>query len=278
MISIIAVLALGLVIGARGLAVEKPNRAILEKAWRAYLAACATGKESEVGKTMSSFRLGEMRQNLAAAKRSLTAQMIKSMAEYGPDIDAAAFVSMLEKGPTAGLVYVQDAEADVDGKARVNFTFIKFVWEDGRWKYDGAMNIGSPKYQKNGKKAVFDAKELPETFAIDGIVRPAKQTAVAPYASAMVDVFCPGYKVQLTINDVEQDAVVDKSYSGLLKQGLKKGKNTIVITVTKIDPEAVFTPRVKLVQILDERKTKELLKFEPQGKIEGKYSLTCTLP
>ena len=160
-----------LVIFSQGIAAEKPLRSILEQAWNSYLKACKSGKESELEKTMSSFRLGTMKNNLASAKRSLTPDLIKSIAEDAPDISTAKFLKLMENGPTAGLVYVKDSEEkDASNKPRVTFMFIKFVKENEVWKVDGEMNMGSPKFQKNGKESEFNPSELPPPLEIDGKV------------------------------------------------------------------------------------------------------------
>jgi hypothetical protein len=263
---------------SEGTSAENPLRHMLEKSWGAYLEACKSGKESQLEKTMSSFRLETMKGNLASAKRSLTPELIKSIAEDGPDISGAEFITLLENGPTAGLVYVKDSvEKDAAGKPRVTFIFIKFVKEDSEWKVDGAMNIGSPKFRDDGKKAEFDQSDLPPTFEIDGQVREAPKPIKVPDISAFLDIFCPGYKIQVTVNDVEQAATINKSYSGLLKGGLRKGKNSVAIFVEKTEKDAAFQPRVTIRRILEDRKTEEVFKFEPKEKIEGRHSFAFTI-
>jgi len=169
---IFAILFACLVVFSQGIAAEKPLRSTLEQAWNNYLKACKSGKESELEKTISSYRLGTMKNNLARSKRSLTPDLIKSIAEDAADISTAKFVQLIENGPTAGLVYVKDSkEKDASNKPRVTFMFIKFVKESDVWKVDGEMNIGSPKFQKNGKETEFNPSELPPTHEIDGKVR-----------------------------------------------------------------------------------------------------------
>lgn len=277
-VTIISALSFFLAVISHGCAAEPTLRHKLEKTWQAYLAASNSGKESELEKTMSSFRLATMKNNLASAKRSLTPDIIKSIAQYSPDISTAEFVTLLEKGATAGLVYVKDSEdKDATDKPRVTFVFIKFVKEQSGWKVDAGINVGSPKFQDNGKKSEFDPSGLPPTYEIDGQVRSTPKPITAPEVSALLDVFCPGYNVTVTVNGVEHETIIDKSYSGLLKSGLRKGENSIVIVVTQTKKDASFEPRVNIRRVLEDRKTKEVFKFEPKENIAGKHTLTFTI-
>lgn len=254
---------------------EQPLRVTLERTWKDYLAASKSGQESELAKTMSSYRLGMMKNNLASAKQALTPEIIKSIALHMPEISTARFVDLIEQGPTAALVYIRDSEeTDITKKPRVSFVFIKFVKEASIWKVDAGMDIGSSKFQDDGKESKFAPSDLPPTYEIDGNVRLAPDPITPPYASAFLDVFSPNHKTEITVNGIEQEATVDKSHSGLLKGGLRKGKNSIVIVVTRTKEDAVFEPRVTVRRILEDRKMEEVFKFEPKENIGGKHTLS----
>ena len=273
--AILLALSICLTALSHSIAGEESLRSTLERTWQTHLQASKSGNESELQKTVSSFRLGTMKNNLAAAKRSLTPDIIKSISEHAPDISKSEFVTLLEKDATAGLVYVKDSEEkDATRKPRVTFTFIKFVKETSGWKVDVGMNIGRPKFQDNGEKTEFDTSDLPPTYEIDGKVLPPPNPITPPYASAFLDVFCPGYKTHVTVNGVEQATTVDKSHSGLLQGGLRKGKNSIVITVSRVKEDAVFEPTVTVRRILETRKMEKVFNFEPKTNIEGKHTLT----
>ena len=266
-----------LVIFSQDIAAGQPLRSILEQAWNSYLKACKSGKESELEKTISSFRFGTMKNNLASAKRSLTPDLIKSIAEDAPDIATAKFLKLMENGPTAGLVYVKDSEEkDASNKPRVTFMFIKFVKENEVWKVDGEMNMGSPKFQKNGKESEFNPTELPPPLEIDGKVPKSPEQAPVPDISGLLDVSSHGYKTEITINEVEQVATLNNSYSGLIEKGLRKGKNSIVIRFTKTDDNTAFTPGVTIRSVTNAGKSKEVFKYEPKDAIEGTHTFTFT--
>lgn len=259
---------------SHSIAGEESLHSTLEKTWKAHLQASKSGNESELQETMSSFRLGSMKNNLAAAKRSLTPDIIKSISEHAPEIAKADFVTLLENGPTAGLVYVKDSEEkDATAKPRVTFMFIKFVKEDSGWKVDAAMNIGRPKFRDDGKKTEFDQSDLPPTCEIDGQVQKAPEPEKAPDFAALLDVFSYGYKTEVLVNGVQQGKPVEASRSGILKGGIRKGQNSIVIAVIQTDRDATLKPRVTIRRVLEDKKAEEVFKFEPQDNIAGRHTL-----
>jgi len=266
------VLLVWLTVLCAGCARKTSLRTTLEGTWNSYLEASRSGEESEFEKVMSAFRLGMMRNNLASAKRSLTPDLIKSFAEDSPDISAMEFVTLLETGPTAGLVYARYSEEDAASRPQVTFTFIKFVKESSGWKVDAVMETGGPKFRGDGKKTNFDPSELPPNFAIDGQVREAPKPIIPPYATAFLDIVSQGHKTQVIVNDVEQTTTVDSSSSGLLKGGLRKGQNSIVIAVTQTEKDTTFKPQVTVRRILENRETKETFKFAPQENVEGRHT------
>lgn len=273
-LSAVAVLALF----SNGIAAETSLRATLEKTWVGYVAACKSGQETELAKTMSSLRLGTMKNNLANTHQAMTPEIITSIAGDAPDLAKLEFVSLLEKGPTAGLVYVQDSEdVDVSGKPRVTFTFIKFVKEATGWKVDGEMNMDTPKFEDDGKKSEFNPADLPSTCQIDGEVHGAPPPITAPDVSAMLDVYCYGGSVLVTVNGSAQEAVTNQSSSSVLRGGLHFGTNSIVIDVTQTEKDASFHPEVTLRRILDDDKMAELLKFSPTEQITGRHDFVVTV-
>ena len=247
-------------------------RTTLEKSWYDYLAAIKSGKKSELEKSMSSYRFRTMENNLVSANRSFTPEIIQSIAANAPDISKAEFESLLENGPTAGLVYVKDSdEKDSDGKPRVDFIFIKFVEEDEVWKVDGFMQIGGPKLQDDGSRTKFNDDDLPATYKIEGKVLQTPEPITAPEVTAMLDIFASGYKIQVIINGTEQANVLNTNYSGLIKGGIKKNNNKISISISQIEKNNPFKPSITVRCKLADKQTKECLKFEPKDKVEGMH-------
>lgn len=248
----------------------------LENAWQAYLKASRSGLESELEKTMSSYSLCALKNRLISAQRSLTPEIIKSFAKCSPDISKMEFVRVLEKGDTAGLVYVGDSEKkDADGKPKVTFRAIKFVRESG-WKVDATMHCDKPRFQDDGRKTRFYLSDLGPACAMDGKVKPAPPLVQKPYSSALLDVFSYGYQAQVTVNGVVQQPVT-ASWFGVVIGGLCKDKNNITIAMTKTGTAGQRAPKVRIRQLLENRTTREILKFEPQKNIEGVHTFTVSI-
>ncbi len=249
-------------------------RKTLESCWQNHLSACRSGKASAIQQTMSAYWFGTLKNNLTEAKRELTAELIRSMAEDGPDVLRMRFVRLIENGPTAGLVYVADSEEkDASGKPRVEFAFVKFVKETSGWKADGMMRVGDVKIGKDGKETQFDPSDLPPQLAIDGKVRGAPVTVPVADLRAILDVFSYGYRTLVTVNGIEQEKVEGKSASATVRGGLKKGRNTIKIVFTKIDGGTGVSPGVK-VWLVDTKERREVFQYEPKGEIEGTHAFT----
>lgn len=248
----------------------------LENAWHAHLQASRSGNESELQKTMSSYSLCTLKNKLVSAQRSLTPDIIKSFAKYGPDISKMEFARVLEKGDNAGLVYVRDSgKKDADGNPTVTFSAIKFVKESG-WKVEATMNCDKPMYRDDGRKTQFYLSDLRPACAMDGKVKSAPSLVQKPYSTALLDVFSYGYQAQVMVNGVPQKPVT-ASWSGVVIGGLCKNKNKITIKMTKVDSAKQSAPKIRIRQLLKNRTTREVLKFAPQKNIEGVHTFTVSV-
>jgi len=259
-------------------AAEESLRITLEKAYKKHLAAYESGKASVLQETMSSFLYGTMKNNLTNAKRHLTPELIKSMAEDIPDISKMRFVKILENGPTAGLLYVQESEErDASNKPRITFAFIKFVNENSAWKVDGVFDTSSPKYQNDGTETMFNMHDLPPSLIIDGKVFKTPEATPVPYAAGFLDIFSSSYKTSVIINGIEQYVDAAGGPSMLIKGGLRKGGNNIRVVFIRNGKESSFGPSVTIRRIYGEREIREVFKYEPKNTIEGEHVLTFTI-
>ena len=258
-------------------AMARELRTTLEASWRAHLSASESGKESELRKTMSSYSLCTLKNNLVSAQRSLTPDIIKGISKYAPDISRMRFVKIFEKAQTAALVYAMDSEKkDADGNPGITFSVIKFVKEASGWKVDASMSCDKPKYRIDGLESRFYKTDLRPACAMDGKTKPAPQLLEKPYATALLDIFSYGYQTVVSVNGVRQSPVT-ASWSGVLLGGLSKGKNKVSITMTKRDGEKQIPPKVKIRRVLKTRTTLEALKFEPEKNIEGTHTFIVSV-
>ena len=182
--SVVTILSLGMFLAysSPAGAADHPLRVTLETAWKDFVAASESGKESELEKSMSSFYFATLRNNLARAGRPMTPENLSLVTRRAPDSGSTSFVTVLENGPTAGLVHVRDSsQKDASGKPRVEFVFVKFVNEGQGWKVDGRTSIHALKYQDDGKLAPFNPARLAQGYQIDGQIRkaPASSPGIA---------------------------------------------------------------------------------------------------
>ena len=164
-------------------AADHPLRVTLEASWKDFVAASKSGKESELEKTMSSFYFATLRNNLARSGRAMTPENLRSVSRLALDSGSTNFVTVLENGPTAGLVHMRDADqTDASRKPRVEYFFVKFVNEGQGWKVDGSTSFQVLKYQDDGKPAPFNPARLAQGLQVDGRIRkaPAASTGIAP--------------------------------------------------------------------------------------------------
>ncbi|WP_020587732.1 hypothetical protein [Desulfobacter curvatus] len=274
--ALLLVIFTGFFVSASDCVCARSLQPTLESAWHAYLQASRSGDESELEKTMSSYSLYTLKNKLISARRSLTSDIIKSFAKYGPDISKMEFVRLIEREDNAGLVYVMDSEKkDADGNPTVTFSAIKFVNESG-WKVEATMNCDRPKYLVDGRKTKFYLSDLRPACAMDGKVKPAPALVQKPYSTALLDIFSYGYQAQVTVNGVPQEPVT-ASWSGVLIGGLNKNKNKISIKMTKVDTAKQSVPKIRIRQLLKNRTTREVLKFAPQKNIEGVHTFTVSV-
>lgn len=257
-------------------AAAHPLQPNLEKAWHAYLEASKSGKESELQKTISSYSLFTLKNKLISAQRSLTPDIIKSFEKYSPDISQMEFVRVIQRGENANLVYVRNTgEKDAKGNPTVTFSAIKFVNESG-WKVEGVMSCDKPMYHNNGRKRQFYESDLRPACVMDGKIKPAPDLVKKPYSSALLDIFSYGYQAEVTVNGIPQKPVTN-SWSGVLIGGLRKNKNEISIKMTKLSTANQRVPKIRIRQLLKNRTTKEVLKFEPKKRVEGVHTFTISV-
>ncbi len=194
------------------------------------------------------------------------------MATHFPDLGVKTFVKVIQEGPTAGLVYVDDSkERDATNKPRVTFTFIEFINEKGDWRYHGLANVGDLKYKEDGTLTEFRPNELPAKLAIDGRVLEAPAPIEKPDVVGMLDIFSYGYATQVYVNDVKQSVAADISSSGLLQGGLRKGDNALRVIIQRTSGEYFQPPTVTIRLVQQDEETAKIFTFKPPQDVVGTH-------
>jgi hypothetical protein len=259
-------------------AADSPLQATLTNALASHAKACRSGKESEIAKTMCSYRLATIRNHLADAHLSLTADMIKEFAENLPDLTKDKTLSAVEKGPTAAVTYKRDEKPRAGiTKPKVEFGAVKFIKEDGTWKVDAVGEYEADKFDAAGKETALDWAQFPPTFQVDGKTPETPKPRNAPDFTAGFDIFSPGYTTVVSVNGVVQATAVNTSSSGQVNGGLKKGANEIVVTITKTDKKTPFKPTVTIKYLAAQNDVRECFTYAPKDSIEGTHAFTFAI-
>lgn len=102
-------------------------------------------------------------------------------------------------------------------------------------------------------------------FLPSGILKPVPVEVKKVEVMAMLDITCYGYKVEVIVNGISQDEVSDKSRSGVLIGGIRKGENTIEMKIEKINSEETFSPTITIRADVQGQEV-EVFKFEGQSE------------
>jgi hypothetical protein len=269
--AVLALLAWGL-LGSSVFSAQDVLRVELEQAYQSVIKASSSGIEAQLRETISSYMYSEVKGNYASAARPFDAQAVRTFSKLYPDIRKLPFVKTLLKGPTAALVYVADsAERDATAKPRVQFTVIRFVLEESRWRLDGFGRIGSLKYRDDGTVMEFSESLLPPRLAVDGKVRAPLPIPPAAERVGRLDVMSYGYETTVIINDRHQGSTKNRSSSALVKGGLRKGENRVLIEVVPLADSrpALFSVSIHVLETTGN--SKEVLSLKPGGPVKNRY-------
>jgi len=244
----------------------------LEEAYVLFTNACKKGDMAAVRKRSSSYWFASVRNGYVSQGKEFSGAQLAQMVEHFPGLHGKDFVKVLQRGPTAGLLYAaESAEPDAGDKPRVTFTFVKFVNEDSGWKFHGAMEMDSTKHQKDGSLTEFTPDDLPAHLAIDGEVPEAPTLIAEPEVVGVLDVVSYGYSTEVFVNSKKQSVTADSSSSGVIRGGLRKGENSLRVVVRRTRKEPLETPAVTIRAAEENGKLAEVFKFAPAKNAVGEH-------
>lgn len=191
--------------------------------------AVKSGDLKIVKRQVSSELYRRIENNLKSVGRELSIDIFKSMVESMKPSSEDRLVRTLRKGPTAALVYFAEiAEKDVTGAPRIRFLYLKFVEEDGLWRFGGGANIGNKKFDEKGNLNKFSLSMIDdESLKLDGLVKSPQEPLKKVFAVGSVTADSYGYATEVFVNGESVIEVRDKVSFAVIKGGLKKGTNTI---------------------------------------------------
>jgi hypothetical protein len=266
-LSIFALLLCGCAGPSKPTFTGKPTKADLDKALSNVVAAAEAADESAFKYSVSANLYAKIRNNLAMAKKTMEKSFFSSLLKPLQECRKGTFLTLLEKDKTAALVFQEPREK---GQPQ-GYSAARFVWENDGWKLDAMGSF-------SGKGDTFDPSMLPPTLAVDGKVREAETLVETPDYVGEYFVVSFGYKAILTINGVPQTTVTAGSSQGLVKGGLKKGKNTITIAWTPESDAQMKKLEVTVKCRSNDKDSKEVLNWSPKKADGGTEDVVIEVP
>jgi hypothetical protein len=183
------------------------------------------------------------------------------------DFHEFTYLDFKKSGPTINAWYLYDNHTEL------SIVTLCILEEEGKLKiielkvrdaHDFIMNL-----QKNDHSFLKLAEFQPSGVA------PEVPTVVEKIDHvAYIDINCYGYTVSATVNGYFQLEVKNSGTSGIVLGGIKKGENTIELTIEKTDPNEKELPAIGIRALID-GKTEEV--FYLNEDIAGKINRTFTV-
>jgi hypothetical protein len=261
--------------------------------WQAYPDACRAGTAAALQKVAAPDAFARAINNDHDKGKEFDAQTYASIAMQPFDgmQGTPRVLKLIVNGPTAGILWLgsQSTFSEATGESGnpvSAFWFAKFIQAGDRWTVgrvlispitftktvaspvQGQPGItrtiqGSPWTIQGGRRIPnFNFGTLPARgLAIDGklpVVDPIRPVAEIP-AEFMIS--GTSWKIQVTINGEPQPLVCNEFKDGLVRGGLKRGNNTIEITLSP-DYSAKALYRPPQVRLL--RQNREIFLYKPE--------------
>jgi hypothetical protein len=202
----------------------------------------------------AAYRQSEIRNRIISQKLSFPTAMF-SVPVTAPQLAQLNLVNIFIKGPTATAIYFGKLDFGAGPAAAAtapdSFLVLRYAGEGDAWKFDNMRVIkfgGDSDLLLKMRRGDFSFLQDPE-FQPTGTVPPVAEKVSTPDYLAELWVSAIGYEATVKINDQHESKVVNNTGKDLVIGGIKKGDNSISITV-KPDPKAdPATPKLLEVAI-----------------------------
>lgn len=241
-------------------------RAKLEASYKAFTQALEAKDSTKLKNALSSYAYMSIKNQLISSDLKFPEDFFAHSAEIEVDLKKLKYIKAVSKGPTAYSFYAGKEDGE-------NMLFIfSFLEENGQWKFNLLKGEGSETLSK--KIGAGDFSFLADKkYQPDGIL-PATPKAIAKGDyRAVLDISTGGYEVEVWVNGVLQKKTEAGSYSGAILGGIKKGVNTVEITILAKRKESMFPLSVAVRALVGEEE-KEVFTFKdkaPSGTIKKDF-------
>ncbi len=214
-------------------------KAELEKSYKAFADALLAKDPIKFKSAMSASAYGNLKNRMSATGSKFPDAFFAAGPMMLKDLTKLKYHRALVNGVTANAIYSQKEEEET------TLVILKFVKEATDWKFALFDMKGSDEINKAANAGDFSFLSGKE-YQPSGIRPTIPAEIVAGEVQGILDVFCYEYKVSVTINGNEQSTTDNKSSSGWILGGLKKGKNKITITAKPVEGGKPATITIKI--------------------------------
>lgn len=182
------------------------------------------------------------------------------------DFNKLTFIKYSKRGVTVNAYYTYAENGTVS-----SIITLRMVEEDKKLKLVSLVNHDAKDYVVNLYQKDYSFLDQPE-YQPTGVVPATPEPIESIDYLAKFDLYCYGYIVSLNINSRMQVENVTNGLSGTVIGGIKKGENTIEMTLKKIDLDEKEKPFIAVrAYINGEEKEVFYLNEEVEGIVERTF-------
>ena len=209
-------------------------RTELERTYVNWLQAMRSTDVTAFSAHTSRYRQMCLRNEVVSLRQAWPAAVFKSVIQ-APDVSRLTFMDATARADTARLVYFGqvDFALESDLVTPENPLVVRFLKEDGRWKFDWIqyVNLGRDedlrRQIRGGGRQWLEGDEFLLSGNYPAIPRPCR----VPYQVAALSIVASGCRVTVDVNKGTHLETVSNNTGGrIITGGLQKGANMVTIT------------------------------------------------
>ncbi len=157
------------------------------------------------------------------------------------------YMTYKTNGPTSNAYYLY-----TEGNSESIIITLCMELENGKYKLDGLKMRDAKDFMINLNNKDYSFLDLAE-FRPSGVVKPMPPIIEKVDYIANIDITCYGYTVSVTVNGIFQETVQNKSRSGVLMGGVKKGENIVELSIEKTDVAETALPEIGIRALINQQ-------------------------
>jgi hypothetical protein len=225
-------------------------RAELERVYISWLQAMRSSDVAAFARQTSRYRLACLRNEVVSWHQPWPAAVFKGILK-APDIARLTFIDASASGDAARLVYFGHVDFEVgdSGVTPENPLIIRFLREEGTWKFDWIqyVNLGKNDTRRRNVAGGDRAWLSEPDFALAEKYPDLPKACRTPYLVASLAIMARAAKVTIDINQgTHRITTEDSDGGGIITGGLQKGMNLVTITPIPMARGAEAIPLIKL--------------------------------